>query len=334
MSQQSKQVSLIRLGKLFLMFGFTLYLILCVTMAVSQRSFIYYPSVYTLPQVDQMAQSAKLERWTNSTGQFIGLKRLSPKQPADGVVLVTYGNGSTAIGSSHYADDIQKVAALDVFILEYPGYEDRPGSPSQKNLFNAAGEAFQMLPTNKPVYIVGESLGSGVASYLAGTYPDKIAGIVLISPFNRLTSVAQNHYPILPVWFLMMDRFPSEVYLRNYHGKVGITADGRDAIVPEKFGLRLYNGYIGPKKTFGISKWRLLSDHGTAIEILGRSHRILGNQSNNKIMFRIGIDLGEWFSVHLFHQASWRSYLESGLTLFKRSDEGGLCDALAGAFVI
>jgi uncharacterized protein len=253
MSQQSKQISLIRLGKLFLMFGFTLYLILCVAMAVSQRSFIYHPSVYTSPQVDQMAQSAKLERWTNSTGQFIGLKRLSLKQLAEGIVLVMYGNGGTAIGSSHYADDIQKVAAFDVFILEYPGYEDRPGSPSQKNFFNAADEAFQTIPTNKPVYLVGESLGSGVASYLAGTYPEKIAGIVLISPFNRLTSVAQNHYPILPVWFLLVDRFPSEVYLHNYHGKVGITADGRDAIVPEKFGLRLYSGYPDPKKLWEFS---------------------------------------------------------------------------------
>jgi pimeloyl-ACP methyl ester carboxylesterase len=45
-----------------------------------------------------------------------------------------------------------------------------------------------------------------------------------------------------------MDRFPSEKYLRNFHGKVGITIDGKDVVVPEKFGLRLYNSYSGPKK--------------------------------------------------------------------------------------
>ena len=162
--------------------------------------------------------------------------------------MIMYGNGSTAIGCEHYVNDIQGVAAFDVFILEYPGYADRPGSPSQNSLFNAADEAFRLLPANRPVYLVGESLGSGVASYLAGTYSNQIEGVVLISPFNCLTDVAQNHYPLLPVRWLLVDRFPSEEYLRSYQGKVGIMVDGRDTVVPEKFGRRLYDGYAGQKK--------------------------------------------------------------------------------------
>ncbi|MGH7992408.1 MAG: alpha/beta hydrolase, partial [Limisphaerales bacterium] len=161
-----------------------LYFLICAGCATFQRRLIYYPSVLTREQVDQMAQAAGLERWTNSAGQFIGLKRPSPKQPAQGSAMVMYGNGSTAMGSGHYADEIQEAAPFDVFILEYPGYEDRPGSPSQKNLFNAGVEAFRLLPTHQPIYLVGESLGTGVASYLAGAYPNQIAGVVLISPFN------------------------------------------------------------------------------------------------------------------------------------------------------
>ena len=144
--------------------------------------------------------------------------------------------------------DIQNVAAFDVFILEYPGYADRPGSPSQKSLLRAADEAFQLLATNQPVYLVGESLGTGVAAYLAKTYSNKIAGVMLISPFNCLTDVAQNHFPLLPVRLLLVDRFPSEKYLRHYQGKVGITVGGKDTVVPEKFSLRLYHGYAGPKR--------------------------------------------------------------------------------------
>jgi len=220
----------------------------CAGMDIDQRTLIYFPTVYTPEQVNQKSQSARLERWTNSAGQFVGLKRLSPRQPAEGTVMIMYGNGSTATGCEHYVNDIQNVAAFDIFVLEYPGYEDRPGSPSQDNLFNAADEVFCTLSTNRPIYLVGESLGSGVAAYLAGTYSNKIAGVVLISPFDCLADVAQNDFPQLPVRQLLTERFPSGEYLRHYQGKLGITVDGKDVVVPKRFGLRLYSGYAGPKK--------------------------------------------------------------------------------------
>lgn len=248
MDQQPKSVLSRNVGKPLLLFVVTVYLIVCVTMAVAQRSLLYFPHVYSPEQVNKAAQKANLERWTNSSGENIGFMRRAPTQPTIGSVLITYGNGSSATGCAGYANDIQGVAALDVYILEYPGYEDRPGTPSEKSLFAAADEAFQMIPANKPIYLVGQSLGSGVASYLAGTYTNKIAGIVLISPFNSVVSVAQHRYPYLPVYLLVVDRFPSEKYLRNYNGKVAITVDGQDRTVPEKFGLRLFNGYTGPKK--------------------------------------------------------------------------------------
>ncbi len=221
-------------------------LAICSTVTMAQ-SFLYYPRVYTAARADQLARYVNLQRWTNRIGVNIGLKRPSPKQPAAGSILMFYGNASTATGCARYANDIQKVATMDVYILEYPGYEDRPGPPSEKSIFDAATDGLQMIPTNRPIYLIGASLGSGVASYLAGTFTNRIAGIVLLSPFSSVTDVAQYLYPNLPV-SLVLDRFPSEEYLSNYHGKVGITVDGKDAIVPEKFGLRLYNGYNGPKK--------------------------------------------------------------------------------------
>jgi len=244
----------------------SIYLIVCVVVACMQRQMIYHPSAFTSQQMDQMAQAARLERWKNPAGESIGLKRLSPKQPAAGRVLITYGNGDHAAGYSFLAADLQSVGAFDVFILEYPGYADRPGSPSQSSLFRAADEAFQLLPTNGPVYLVGQSLGTGVAAYLAGTYPDKVAGVVLISPYNRLTGVAQFQMPVFPVHLLLVDRFPSEDYLHNYHGPVGMVVDGHDQVIPEKFGLRLYDGYAGPKRL-----WEFPSGgHATIMEPPGK----------------------------------------------------------------
>jgi pimeloyl-ACP methyl ester carboxylesterase len=239
--------------------GLVFYLAGCVIVAIFQRRLIYIPPVYPSEQVEQMARTAKLERWKDLTGQNIGMKRPSPRQPAEGRVLIVYGNGSCATGCAHYADVIQGIAAFDVFIVEYPGYADRPGSPNQKSLFRAADEAFQLLATNRPVYLVGESLGTGVAAFLAGTHPDQIAGVVLFAPYNRLADAAQYHYPMLPVDLLLVDRFPSEDYLRNYHGPVGVLVAGQDQVVPEKFGRRLYDGYAGPKRLWEFTG----DDHGT-----------------------------------------------------------------------
>lgn len=256
---KSSKLFLRRLYRL-LSVGFFIYAAGCVGCSLFQRKLIYFPPHYSPDQVNEAARAAGLERWTNASGQFIGMRRLSPRQPADGRILIVYGNGSWTVGCAHYADDIQDRAALDVYILEYPGYGDRAGSPSEKTILQAADEALQLLGTNNPVYLVGESLGSGVAAYLAGTHPDQVAGIVLLSPFNRLASVAQYHWPLFPVNLILVDKYPSEDYLRNYHGPVGIVVDGRDKVVPERFGLQLYEGCAAPKRL-----WRFPNGHHISI---------------------------------------------------------------------
>lgn len=256
MNQRSQpfRVKIFRSCRRILLACLAVYAVFCLGCATFQRSLIYYPTTFTPVQVKFMAQSAKLERWCNAAGDPIGMKRLAPVSPGQGQVLVTYGNGSSAVGCSHYADDIQKLANWDVFILEYPGYADRPGRPTQKTIFSAATEALQLLDSNRPVYLVGESLGTGVAAYLAGTYSNRIAGVVLIAPFTRLADAAAIHYSWLPVHWLLVDRFPSEVFLRQYHGPVGIIVGGCDRVVPEELGRRLYAGYQGPKQLWTFPK--------------------------------------------------------------------------------
>lgn len=248
-----RRSSVLRILKLFLLFSLAMYLAACLVVAIGQRHVIYIPPHFTNEQVDTLAKEARLDRWRDASGQAIGFKRLSPKQPAIGQVLVAYGNGSCATGCAHYVDDIQNVAALDVYILEYPGYADRAGVPTEESLFCAADQAMQMLNTNLPTYILGESLGTGVASYLASTQPKQVAGLVLLSPYDCLANVAQYRFPFLPARFLLLDRFPSADYLRNYHGPIAVVVDGRDDVVPEVFGKQLYDSYAGPKRLWEFS---------------------------------------------------------------------------------
>jgi len=238
-----------------------IYLLACAFCAIYQRRLLYFPQVFTREQVDESAKGEGLERWLSPSGIPVGWKRLSPKQPAQGRILIMHGNAGDAFQCGHYADAIQQAAALDVFVVEYPGYADRPGAPTERTLDDSAEEAVRLLAAQGPVYLLGESLGTGVAAYLAGRFPDKVAGVVLLAPYNRLADVAQAHMPWLPARLLLLDRFPAQEYLRPYHGPMAIAVAGRDTVVPQKFGRRLYANYAGPKKLWEFPE----GDHGTVM---------------------------------------------------------------------
>src|SRR5258708_31070265 len=82
--------------------------------AAIQRRLIYFPQVLPAQQVDEYAQAAGLERWSAPSGQFIGWKRLSPTQPANGRVLILHGNGGCAFPCAHYSEGIPQAAPPDV----------------------------------------------------------------------------------------------------------------------------------------------------------------------------------------------------------------------------
>lgn len=238
-----------------------LYLLLCIGCASFQRKLIYFPPRSSPQQIEAYTAWHKLERWKSPSGEPIGWKRLSAVQPSQGQVLIMHGNAGCAFQCDHYADVIQQAAPLDVFIVEYPGYENRPGNPSETGLDAAAEEAFRLLETNRPIYLLGESLGTGVATYLAGKHSNEVAGIVLLGAYNHLSAVAQAHMRILPVTLLLCDRFPSDHYLRTYHGPVAILVAGEDTVVPERFGKRLYDSYDGPKRLWEFPE----GNHGTVM---------------------------------------------------------------------
>ncbi len=225
-----------------------LYFVTAVGCAALQRKLIYYPTHPTSADLDRFAAQHGLERWKNAAGENIGWVRRAPTQPAHGQVLITHGNGGCAIDRFDFAEPLRQTASRDVFILEYPGYGDRAGHATQTSLFQAADDAFRSLPKSVPTYLIGESLGTGVAAYLAGAHSNEVSGVLLFAPYNSLVDVAQHHVKILPASLILRDRFESQEYLKSYGGPLAIIVGGRDKVVPEEFGRRLYDDYAGPKR--------------------------------------------------------------------------------------
>lgn len=226
------------------------YAALCLLMFFMQRGMIYYPSTTPVPEQLRYAQGAGLEPWLDANGVRIGWKRESAEAAAQHW-LVMHGNAGLAVQRAYWADALERVSpgrALSVYLLEYPGYGGRSGSPTEASLTNAALAAFDTIAGNNRIHLLGESLGCAVAAQVARHRPEGVGGLVLVSPFNRLADVASYHYPWLPVRGLVKDRWESDAALREFPGPLAIIAAERDSIVPARFAQRLHDGYPGRKR--------------------------------------------------------------------------------------
>jgi pimeloyl-ACP methyl ester carboxylesterase len=99
----------------------------------------------------------------------------------------------------------------------------------------------------RPLFVIGESLGSGSACAMAREFPQQIAGVGLVVPFGSLLEVASFHYPFIPVKLVLRDRFDNVAALEKYRGHVAFVIAGADEVVTAASGLRLHEQYAGPK---------------------------------------------------------------------------------------
>lgn len=221
-------------------------------LALTQRSMIYYPSKNHAAALEEEATSQGFQAWKNPQDETIGYQSLAdPRDPRTPVAMVIFhGNAGYALHRSDYASLLRAAApdhAVSLYILEYPGYGARSGSPSQESFLVAAQAALDNIPQDIPLILLGESIGTGVATATASAIPDRIAGLLLLTPFDNLANVAQHHYPLLPVRWILRDQYPSADWLENYQGPVVIILAARDTVVPAKFGQKLHDNYAGPK---------------------------------------------------------------------------------------
>jgi pimeloyl-ACP methyl ester carboxylesterase len=223
-----------------------LYVLLALFVMLVQRKLIYYPSKLSPEVAAQIAQQQGFVPWRDAVGAIIGW-HLPAKTSPTASVLIAHGNAGSALNRAYIAAPIHSVGNIDVFVLEYPGYGAREGSPSLQSFLSAADNAFAALPANRPAYVVAESIGAGAAAHLAKTYGARVSGLLFFAPYHDLAAVGQSQMPFLPVKLLMRDRFRPAEWLKDYRGPVKIVLAEADTIIPMKFGQKLHDDYAGSK---------------------------------------------------------------------------------------
>ena len=202
------------------------YGLLLVLVGCMQRRLLFFPSQQNSAS---LAAGSGFTRW-EIAGQYAGYARVVDRPGR--VWLMLHGNGGQAAGRAYV---LPFLAATDsVYVLEYPGYGDRPGKPSKTSINQAALQAYEALAAQfgrSRMCVLGESLGSGPAAYL-GTVRNPPSRIVLMVPFDVLRKVAQEQYPFLPVRLLMLDQWNNNATLKQYKGRVDIWGARQDDVIP------------------------------------------------------------------------------------------------------
>lgn len=203
------------------------YIAICTILYLSQRSSIYYPTPevsarYGTPLVLSNG-SVKLKVWKVQEGREQAL---------------IYFGGNAEDVALNIPQFVKLFPDHTLYLHNYRGYGGSGGSPTERGLLSDALLLYdQVRSTHKGVDVVGRSLGTGVATYLAANRD--VERLVLVTPFDSLVNVASAHFPLFPVKLLMKDRYESFSYAPRLGMPKLILLAERDEIIPRRNSERL-----------------------------------------------------------------------------------------------
>ncbi len=213
-----------------------LYAALCVLLFVVQRSMIYFP-VHEAP-----APGATPVRFKT---QGADLKLWAVERPGDSALLY-FGGNAEDVGAS-VGRFAERLPETSLFFVNYRGYGGSTGTPTERTLVADAIAIYDRIhERHSHISVVGRSLGSGVAVQLASKR--QVARLVLVTPFDSLARVAQEHFPLFPVAMLIRDRFDSVDRAPGISADTLIIVAEEDEVIPRARTEALAAAFHAPRK--------------------------------------------------------------------------------------
>jgi len=225
------------------------YLIIVAFMYLYQDQLLYLPERSDLQAAIASGKASGLRMWTSESAGYRGFAAEAyPGKPL-GTVLVFHGNAGNAADRDFYATAFNRLGCRTL-LLEYPGYGARPGGHGEKRLVSDALESFEIAfgQFGGPTILVGESMGCAVASAVAAHNGSRVAGVLMVTPWDNLPDLAQSKYWFLPARWLTNDSYDNIRNLGQYPGPVAIAVAESDTIIPKVRAERLFASIHNRKK--------------------------------------------------------------------------------------
>lgn len=206
----------------------------------AQERFIYQPWPQDFVTCDALQVAEKVTY--NGTRMYV-------REGVKGFVVLYHGNAGSACDRAYYAD-IFVSHGYGYILPEYAGYSNDVRLPShdlvRRDVENVT--SFLRARSVSEVLVIGESIGTGAASYHTSLLPPD--RLLLVSPFTDIESIARELFWYYPTSILVVNAFDNVSLLREYSGSVTVIHGERDTIIPQKLGIRLFEGLPTEQREF------------------------------------------------------------------------------------
>ena len=189
--------------------------------------------VHAVPPAGPLPPDAERMQLATPDGTVLHGVHLNPATERPGPKVLILGFGGNAWNGQEVATYLHGVFPdAHVVAFHYRGYRPSTGNPSAEALMADApllfDEAVKRVQPAQTI-VVGFSIGSGVAARLSRKR--KPSGLILVTPFDSLSAVAQDLYSWLPVGPFFQHEMPTADDLAGGSTPVAIIAAGQDEII-------------------------------------------------------------------------------------------------------
>jgi pimeloyl-ACP methyl ester carboxylesterase len=190
----------------------------CLLLFVNQRGMIYLPQ-------PGMRGGASFTLPVAGAALAIATRELpGPK------AIIYFGGNAEDVAASLPAL-AQAFPRHALYLMHYRGYGASTGKPTEADLHADAKVLYDHVARLHPdVSVIGRSLGSGVAVRIAAE--NRVAHLVLVTPYDSLATVAARQFRWFPVRALMRDKFDSFSYAPKVQAHTLVLLAKRDEIIP------------------------------------------------------------------------------------------------------
>jgi fermentation-respiration switch protein FrsA (DUF1100 family) len=222
-------------------------------LALFQRDLQYHPGAAVVAPAQ--AGLAKIEALKLASGDGEMLVAWYAPPARDDLPLILYYHGNSGVLADRAARFRRLVASgYGLLAVSYRGYGGSTGTPTQDGILldaeAAYKEALRRGFAGRRLLIMGESLGTGVATIIASRH--EAAALALDGPYFSALDVAAGRYPIFPVGYLMRDPFRSDLAIVNVHMPVLMMHGEKDAIIPIASARKLFELAHEPKQFIAV----------------------------------------------------------------------------------